>query len=352
MTGDGCPDLMGQPPGLGMRIYPGRRRQRAAAQLRRRTARSTPAGRSASAAGTATAPRTACCARGHGSRLYPGNGPGGLVNRRRPVPSLDLSPLRLGGRRRATSTGTATPTWWCASKATGYLWLLPGSATGLRAPPVPGRGPGRLRPGRLTARLGGRALGASRRAPRQPRRVGGARPAPASRPRANGSVKVARPLGGGRVRRASAGGRRRRAAGRRRGRPPQGLLGRAGTRRGRRRPAGPTARTSRAATRPRPRSRGRRRQRVGEAYPERQQGAWRAPGACRPGPATRAAPRGRTRPPRRSPSQTTSSPAVHAAPRNTGPSQCAGRSTQEPVAAARGRSSSTSRDAVLATQLA
>ena len=47
MTGDGWPDLMGQPSGGSMRIYPGNGRERARGRATWRTARSAPAGRSA-----------------------------------------------------------------------------------------------------------------------------------------------------------------------------------------------------------------------------------------------------------------------------------------------------------------
>ena len=62
MTGDGWPDLMGQPRGGAMRIYPGKGVGGLQAQLRRARARSTPTGRSRSGSGTPTAPPTACSA--------------------------------------------------------------------------------------------------------------------------------------------------------------------------------------------------------------------------------------------------------------------------------------------------
>ena len=62
MTGDGWPDLMGQPRRLLDADLPGRRPRRARGRATSPTARSTPPGRSPSAAGTPTAPPTASSA--------------------------------------------------------------------------------------------------------------------------------------------------------------------------------------------------------------------------------------------------------------------------------------------------
>ena len=62
MTGDGWPDLMGQPRGGAMRIYPGKGVARVQAELRRARGDQRLSGRSRSGSGTPTAPRTACSA--------------------------------------------------------------------------------------------------------------------------------------------------------------------------------------------------------------------------------------------------------------------------------------------------
>ncbi len=127
MTGDGWPDLMGMPKGGALRIYPG-----AGVQGLRP---------SYVAYGTLTARRQIGVGRwdrdgapdslmrsGGTLRLYPGNGPGGLVNKvttfgvnlKRYDWVVGVSDVTLGGH----------PDLVVREKATGYLWLLPGTPTG------------------------------------------------------------------------------------------------------------------------------------------------------------------------------------------------------------------------------
>ena len=127
MTGDGLPDLMGQPAGGSMRIYPGAGRN----GLRP----------SYVAYGAIDATRQVGVGRWDGDgapdsllrrgstlRVYPGNGPGGLVNRARTL-GIDLSPYDwVLGVGDANLDGHADVV--VREKATGYLWLLPGSPTG------------------------------------------------------------------------------------------------------------------------------------------------------------------------------------------------------------------------------
>ncbi len=128
MTGDGYPDLMGQPFGGAMRIYPGR----GAAGL----------GVSYVAHGNISAERQYGVGLwdGDGSPdsmlrvadklvLYPGNGPGGLTDQE-PL-GVDVSGydwvLPVGDIK-----GSGHADLIARSKRTGHLWLLPGKASGVR----------------------------------------------------------------------------------------------------------------------------------------------------------------------------------------------------------------------------
>jgi hypothetical protein len=127
MTGDGYPDLMGQPVGGAMRIYPGK----GAAGLR--------PGYVAHAA--ISAGRQIAVGRWDGDgapdslfrkgarlTLYPGNGPGGLTTGR--SVKADLTPYDwVVGTSDVALTGH--PDLLVRERATGYLWLLQGTATGL-----------------------------------------------------------------------------------------------------------------------------------------------------------------------------------------------------------------------------
>ena len=154
MTGDGYPDLMGQPFGGAMRIYPGR----GAAGL----------GASYVAYGAISAERQYGVGLwdGDGSPdsmlrvadqlvLYPGNGPGGLTG---PEPlGVDVSSydwvLGVGDIK-----GSGHADLIVRSKRTGYLWLLPGKASGFRHRVFLAAGLRPLQPGRLIAEDLRRAL--------------------------------------------------------------------------------------------------------------------------------------------------------------------------------------------------
>jgi hypothetical protein len=127
MTGDGRPDLLGQPAGGAMRIYPGN----GATGFRR--------GYVAHSAISAAqqlgiglwdrdgAPDSVLRRRNGTLVLYPGNGPGGLTGGRR---------IGSVGRRYdwlvavGDLTGDGRPDLVARSRATGRLWLLPGSSRG------------------------------------------------------------------------------------------------------------------------------------------------------------------------------------------------------------------------------
>ncbi len=127
MTGDGRPDLMGQPAGGSMRIYPGA----GSAGLRA----SYPAYSSITAGGQIGVGRfdadgapDSLLRRSGELRLYPGNGPGGLTSRVRTVgPRIAAYNwiLGLGDVNRDGHADLVT-----RARATGDLWLLPGTGTG------------------------------------------------------------------------------------------------------------------------------------------------------------------------------------------------------------------------------
>lgn len=138
MTGDGFPDLMGQPQGGSMRIYPGNGLTGLQPSY---------VAHSAITAGTQIpvgrwdgdgAPDS-LFRKGGSLTLYPGNGPGGLTSAR--SMSVDLSRydwvvgvsnLRLSGH----------PDLVVRDSRTGYLWALQATANGFRAPRFLGEGMG------------------------------------------------------------------------------------------------------------------------------------------------------------------------------------------------------------------
>lgn len=130
MTGDGYPDLMGQPRGGSMRIYPG---------AGRAGLRASYVAHSAIAAGRQVAvgrwnadgaPDSLFRTKGR-LTLYPGNGPGGLTAPKR----LGIDVRRfdwLVGISDIGGTGHADVV--ARTKATGELWLLPGTTSGFGKP--------------------------------------------------------------------------------------------------------------------------------------------------------------------------------------------------------------------------
>ena len=354
MTGDGWPDLTGQPAGGSMRIYPGNgvaglkasyvafKRIKAGVQV--------PVGR-----WDADGAPDSLFRSGKRVSLYPGNGPGGFIGAR----GLKLNVKRYDWMVGVGDMGINGHAGVVVrEKKTGYLWLLPGDHTGVLVPDLPGAGFQGLRPGRLRMASRCRRSGsctARRRTP-GPRASAGSggtgdqHEGAAARQRPRESGKTGR---GSRVRR-----REESAAAGRRG--PGG--GPAPQLRLREVIGGPpTTGSSPVGRVPRREGIGLRpdlhadvvhsgRQRFGEPDAERPQraGQHRHPvGVRRP-----------TLEPRRpahhgvGPSApVTDSPSVQAAPRKTGPSQCVGRSTRNDCPRSRSCSSA-SRDAVLATQLA
>ena len=146
MTGDGYPDLMGQPKGGAIRIYPGNGMSGLRASYVAHGA-ITPGSRSPVGRWNADGAPDSLFRKGRKLTLFPGNGPGGLTSGKRL--GLDLAPYDwVVGVSDVGLTGH--PDLVVREKATGYLWLIPGTADRLRPAPVPGRRDGGLRPGRLT----------------------------------------------------------------------------------------------------------------------------------------------------------------------------------------------------------
>ncbi|MEZ5091568.1 FG-GAP-like repeat-containing protein [Nocardioides sp.] len=127
MTGDGYPDLMGQPSGGAMRIYPGAGlnglRPSYVAYGGISAGRQIGVGR-----WNGDGAPDSLLRKGSTLKLYPGNGPGGLVSKVRTF-GLDLSPydwvLGVGDAQRNGHADLVV-----REKATGDLYLLPGTSTG------------------------------------------------------------------------------------------------------------------------------------------------------------------------------------------------------------------------------
>ncbi len=138
MTGDGWPDLMGQPTGGAMRIYPGRGtaglRPSYVASGRVSASRPIPVGRWNSDGAPDLLFRN-----GHSLVLYAGNGPGGLTSGR--TLSFDLTRYDwVVGISDIALTGHADLV--LRERSTGYLYLVPTTATGFGARRFIGEGMG------------------------------------------------------------------------------------------------------------------------------------------------------------------------------------------------------------------
>jgi hypothetical protein len=126
MTGDGYPDLMGQPKGGSMRLYPGNGVDGLKASYAAHTAINAGSQVAVGRWDTDGAPDTLFRTGGK-LTLYPGNGPGGLTNPK--ALGLDLSPYDwVIGISDELLTGH--PDLVVRAKRTGYLYLIPGSAKG------------------------------------------------------------------------------------------------------------------------------------------------------------------------------------------------------------------------------
>ena len=129
MTGDGWPDLMGQPSGGDIRIYPGAGLKGLSpsyvAHSRIVAGRQVPVGR-----WDADGAPDSLFRNGNGLTLYPGNGPGGLTSAK--SLRIDLAPYDwvIGI---SDAQGAGHPDLVVRSRATGDLWLLPGTPTGFGA---------------------------------------------------------------------------------------------------------------------------------------------------------------------------------------------------------------------------
>lgn len=128
MTGDGYPDLMGQPAGAAIRIYPGRGLDGLGtsyvAHSRIEAGRQIPVGR-----WNGDGAPDSLFRNGKKMMLFPGNGPGGLTSPKQL--SVDLSPYDwVVGISDIGLKGHSDVI--VREKATGHLWLLQGTATGFK----------------------------------------------------------------------------------------------------------------------------------------------------------------------------------------------------------------------------
>jgi hypothetical protein len=128
MTGDGFPDLMGQPQGAAIRIYPGNGtaglKTSYVAHGRIDAARQVAVGR-----WDGDGAPDSLFRKGSKLTLFPGNGPGGLTSPK--SLSLDLAPYDwVVGVSDVSLTGHADLI--VREKATGILWLVQGTATGFK----------------------------------------------------------------------------------------------------------------------------------------------------------------------------------------------------------------------------
>ncbi len=126
MTGDGWPDLMGQPDDRSMLIYPGNGlsglKESYVAYKRIKAGVQVPVGR-----WDGDGAPDSLFRKGKKMALYPGNGPGGFLGARQ---------LKLNVKRYDWMVGVGDmgvnghPGVVARERKTGYLWLLPGTATG------------------------------------------------------------------------------------------------------------------------------------------------------------------------------------------------------------------------------
>ena len=138
MTGDGYPDLMGQPAGGAIRIYPGNGtlglKAGYVAHSRIVAGRQIPIGR-----WDADGAPDSLFRNGSKLTLFPGNGPGGLTGAK--ALGLDLTPYDwVIGVSDVNLTGH--PDLLVREKATGYLWLYRATAEGFQARRFMGEGMG------------------------------------------------------------------------------------------------------------------------------------------------------------------------------------------------------------------
>ena len=138
MTGDGWPDLMGQPRGGAIRIYPGKGlgglKPSYVAHAAIDAGRQVPVGRWNGDGAPDSLFRS-----GDRLTLYPGNGPGGLTSPR--TLGLDLAPYDwVIGVSDVGLTGHGDVI--VRARATGYLWLLQASPNGFRERRFLGEGMG------------------------------------------------------------------------------------------------------------------------------------------------------------------------------------------------------------------
>jgi hypothetical protein len=128
VTGDGAPDLMAQPRGGALRIYPGNGRTGFRASWR---ARSNLAGNKHVGAGLWNgdgAPDTLVRLRDGSLNLQVGNGPGGVSSATRVAGGAGRYDWLIGA---GDVDGDGDADLVARQKADGGLWLLPGRGTGL-----------------------------------------------------------------------------------------------------------------------------------------------------------------------------------------------------------------------------
>lgn len=130
MTGDGWPDLMGQPAGGSMRIYPGRGLDGLGTSYAAHSAISASRQIGIGRYDADGAPDS-LFRKGSTVTLYPGNGPGGLMDPTKL--KLDLSPYDWSVGISSATLGTR-PALLARRSGTGDLYLIPATASGFGTP--------------------------------------------------------------------------------------------------------------------------------------------------------------------------------------------------------------------------